>query len=129
MVVDASALLSAYLLEEDSFPYIEKLSNGKRKFMCPINALEADMVTLSRLGTEGVEELELYRSRSDIDIIPFDRAMKDLAYEAWKKYGKGRHKAKLNMGDCCAYALSKYLNEPLLYKGNDFIYTDVKSVL
>jgi ribonuclease VapC len=58
-------------------------------------------------------------------IIAFDSEQADLARNAWRQYGKGRHPAKLNFGDCCSYALAKYLNQPLLFKGDDFSKTDL----
>ena len=61
-----------------------------------------------------------------VDIIPFDEPLSDLAFEAYGRYGKGRHAARLNMGDCAAYALAKARGWPLLYKGDDFSGTDIE---
>jgi len=129
MVVDASAILAVLLKEEDAASYNKKLSLDGRKFMCPFNALEADMVITSRLGAAGKEKLDRHLFYSEVEIIPFTSGMQTLAYDAWLKFGKGHHKAKLNMGDCCAYATAKALNEPLLFKGGDFSLTDIESVL
>ena len=63
-----------------------------------------------------------------IEIVPVDREQALLAREAFRRFGKGRHKAGLNFGDCFAYALAKQKNEPLLYKGNDFSQTDISAV-
>ena len=65
-------------------------------------------------------------TRERIEIVPFDAAHSDLAFEAYGRYGKGRHPARLNMGDCAAYALAKARGWPLLYKGDDFSATDVE---
>ena len=129
MVIDASALLTVLLNEKEREIYEKVFARSERKFICPINALEADMVITDRMGKSGKERLELYLFNSEIDEIPFTSGMQALAFDAWLKYGKGRNKAKLNMGDCCAYATAKALNEPLLYKGGDFKLTDVKSVI
>jgi len=59
------------------------------------------------------------------EIIPFDASQARLATRAWQCYGKGNHPARLNFGDCCAYALAKHLGQPLLYKGEDFSQTDI----
>jgi len=71
-------------------------------------------------------ELLLYTSR--IQIVPFDHAQSTLAVRAWKRYGKGRHPAALNLGDCCVYALAKASGEPVLCKGGDFAQTDIAVV-
>jgi len=63
-----------------------------------------------------------------IEVVPVDREQALLAREAFRRFGKGRHKAGLNFGDCFAYALAKQTNEPLLYKGNDFSQTDIPAV-
>jgi ribonuclease VapC len=65
-------------------------------------------------------------ARENIEIISFDEDLSDLAFEAYRRYGKGRHPARLNMGDCAAYALAKSRGWPLLYKGEDFTQTDIE---
>jgi ribonuclease VapC len=64
-----------------------------------------------------------------VRLVPVDETQMRLAYSAWRKYGKGRNRARLNMGDCFAYALAKHLDEPLLYKGSDFVHTDIASAI
>jgi len=129
MIIDTSALLAILFAEEDSYIYSSSLALEGRKLMTPMNALEADIVIQARKGDMGHEALERLMYNCEIEVIPFDSTMRKLAFEAWIQFGKGRHRASLNMGDCCAYALSAYLKEPLLYKGNDFCQTDVLSVL
>ena len=73
--------------------------------------------------------MERFVYNSGIETLPFDSASRQLAYEAWQRFGKGRHPASLNMGDCCAYAAARLLRQALLYKGNDFRRTDISSVL
>mgnify|MGYP005863920345 CR=1 FL=1 len=126
MVIDTSAILAVLQNEEDRPMFESRFALGCRKFLCPFNALEADIVITSRYGSEGKRYLESFLFHCGIEILPFTRGMYELAYEAWLKFGKSRHKAKLNMGDCCAYAVAKALNEPLLYKGGDFSLTDIK---
>jgi ribonuclease VapC len=126
VVVDTSAILAVLFVEQDQFIFAEALAGHGRKFITPLNALEADIVVQARKGDDGKKNLDLFFYHSGLDIIPFDKGMHQLAFEAWKQYGKGRHPASLNMGDCCAYALAKYLNEPLLFKGDDFTKTDIK---
>jgi ribonuclease VapC len=128
MVVDTSALLAVLFQEEDAEYFAERFASGERKIMTPFNALEADIVVESRKGGDGKRELDLLMYKSAVEVVPFDHAMRVLAAEAWKKYGKSRHSAGLNLGDCCAYALSMYTREPLLYKGGDFGRTDAAKV-
>jgi len=72
--------------------------------------------------------LRLLLYRAKIEIVEMNKQQMQLALEAWRKFGKGHHPAKLNLGDCCSYALAKYSGEPLLFKGNDFSQTDIKVV-
>ncbi len=129
MVIDTSAILSVLFGEDDMAFYTSHLVKDGRKVMTPLNALEADIVVEARKGQEGRKELDLFLYHCAIEVLPFDNAMRTLAAEAWRQYGKGRHPAGLNMGDCCSYALAKYLMEPLLFKGEDFSRTDITSVL
>lgn len=79
-------------------------------------------------GKQGVENLNLLIEALSITIVSFSAEQAQLASEAFLKFGKGRHPAKLNMGDCFSYALTKYTNQPLSFKGNDFIHTDIDKV-
>jgi ribonuclease VapC len=86
------------------------------------------MIIEARKGENGGRELDLFLHRAKIDIVPVDSEQAELARIAWRQYGKGRHPAQLNFGDCFAYALSKISGEPILFKGNDFSLTDVRVV-
>ena len=129
MVVDTSAVLAVLLNEDDGLTYKQEFARELRKYMSSFNALEADIVITARFGVKGKELLDRFMFHSGIEIIPFSGGMTELAYEAWKRYGKSRHKAGLNMGDCCSYALARELNKPLLYKGGDFSLTDIEPVV
>jgi ribonuclease VapC len=83
------------------------------------------MLILGRDGEDGLRDLDLLIARSRIEIVPFTEAQAWLAREAFKRYGKGRHPAKLNFGDCMSYALAKETGEELLFKGTDFALTDI----
>ena len=82
-------------------------------------------------GRKGHVQNDLDRLIRQLDLVvrPFDQIQLDLAIDAFRRYGKGRHRAALNLGDFCSYALSRALNQPLLFKGNDFGFTDVKPAL
>jgi uncharacterized protein with PIN domain len=75
----------------------------------------------------GGRELDLFVHRAAIEIVPSDAGQAELARVAWREYGKGRHAAGLNFGDCFAYALARASGEPLLFKGDDFTRTDIQA--
>ena len=76
-----------------------------------------------------MRDLMTLLSQGRLTIAPFDEAQAALAFEAYRRYGKGYHSARLNLGDCAAYALARNLDAPLLFKGNDFSQTDIRRVL
>jgi ribonuclease VapC len=84
------------------------------------------MILESRYGVDGVRDLDLFMAKAQVSLVPVDEKQADLARRAFRKYGKGRHPTSLNFGDCFSYALARALDEPLLFKGNDFPQTDVE---
>jgi ribonuclease VapC len=125
MIIDSSALV-AILLEE---PEVLRLTTAiAETSICRLPAsclLEASMILLARRTEDGVRNLDLYVARSRMEIAPFTESQARLARTAFERYGKGRHPAKLNFGDCMAYALAKETGEELLFKGTDFALTDI----
>ena len=89
--------------------------------------LETFIVIENRFGEEGARILALYLHESGLTVVPVDRAQADLARRAYRRFGKGRHPAALNYGDCFAYALARSHNLPLLFKGDDFARTDLEA--
>jgi len=89
------------------------------------NLLEAGIVMQSRRGDEGARDLDLLLAKLNVEIVPFTARQAEIARKAFRRYGRGRHDAELNFGDCCAYALAKDESAPLLFKGDDFSKTDV----
>jgi len=89
------------------------------------NLLEAAIVIEARKGEAGSRELDLLMYRSGIEIVAVDRDQVETARLAWRRFGKGRHPAALNYGDCFAYALAKTRGLPLLFRGDDFARTDI----
>jgi ribonuclease VapC len=128
MVIDASALIAILAGEPDAEIYNRALVRDAARVICPVNWLEVAMVLNSR-DAEARAELDAYVARAAIEIVPVDAEQMRLAEHAWKSFGKGRHRARLNLGDCFAYALAKSSGEPLLFKGDDFRHTDVTPVL
>lgn len=130
MIVDASAVL-AILLEEEEGPTFKLLlaETTADLVISPLNYLEA-AVCVDRLPTNGkARELDPLLAALEVKVAPTTSQQALLAREAYQRFGKGNHPAKLNLGDCFAYALAKVRKEPLLFKGNDFRQTDVEAAL
>lgn len=126
MVLDTSALL-AVLFDEPEAEDVETLIAGDPvRLLSAGSALEAAIVVEARFGEAGGREFDLLLHRARVDIVPFDPDQLEIARGAWRRFGKGRHAAALNFGDCFAYALSRRSGEPLLFVGTDFTRTDVE---
>jgi len=128
MVIDSSAIIAILLGEPEAETFAQAIVRDPKRLMSAFSALETGIVIEAKKGEAGGREFELLLHRAKIEIIPFDLEQYEIAMEAWRKYGKGRHPAGLNIGDCCSYALAKYSGEPLLFKGEDFSRTDIPSV-
>jgi len=126
MVIDTSALLAIFLAEPERQSFLELIRQDGARLLSASNALEAAIVLEARRGEVAGRELDLFLHRLNIELIPVDAAQVEVARAGWRKYGKGRHPASLNFGDCFAYALAKTSGEPLLAKGNEFPKTDVQ---
>jgi ribonuclease VapC len=85
------------------------------------------MVIEARFGEAGGAELDLWLHKADVEIVAVTADHADQARRAWRRYGKGRHLAGLNFGDCFSYALAALTQEPLLFKGEDFSKTDIQA--
>jgi ribonuclease VapC len=126
VVIDTSALLAILLGESERGKFIQLLSESETRLLSAANALETAMVVESRRGEIAGRELDLFLHRTKTEIVAVDAEQFSIARFAWRKYGKGRHPAALNFGDCFAYALAKTSSEPLLAKGEDFRRTDLQ---
>jgi ribonuclease VapC len=93
--------------------------------MSMVGFVEASLVILSRRGVEGLADLAAFLDRAEIDRVAVDARQAEEAVQAFRRFGRGRHPAALNIGDCFAYALARATGEPLLFKGGDFVQTDV----
>lgn len=129
MIVDASALLAIILNESDADTFNRAISDELEDLLIsPINFVEA-AIRADKEGAETSTALDDIMRISGIKIAPPSIHQTRLAREAYQKFGKGNHKAKLNLGDCFAYALAKARSEPLLFKGDDFRMTDVEAAI
>lgn len=125
MIIDSSALV-AILLEEPGYEVLHRKVQAAMSARIPsTSVLEAAMVMISRVGVTGRDLLEEYLEGAHIEIAAFTSDHCELAIDAFENFGKGRHRAALNFGDCISYAIAKLAAEPLLYVGNDFGLTDI----
>ncbi len=125
MVVDSSAVSAILFGEAEGERFISAFASPGRKFMSAVTRLESAIVVEARKGEAGAKAFAELLAVSEIEILPFDSSQAEIALDAWRRYGKGRHPAGLNLGDCASYALAATLNRPLLFKGDDFTKTDI----
>src|SRR5436309_11634975 len=128
MVVDASAIMAIVKKEPEWRTFIRMISRAAAPLISPVNWYEA-AVNVEKYAPRNIRVVEIIVQKLAIRIVPVDETQMRVAHAAWKRYGKGRHRAQLNMGDCFAYALAQETGEPLLYKGKDFVHTDVASAV
>src|ERR1700752_5392201 len=125
MVVDNSALCAVFFHEPDREQFLSLMANADDVYLSTATSVECALVLLRKLGAEGETRAREFFGRGKFRIIPFDEAQAEIAKRGFQIYGRGRHRAGLNFGDCFSYALAKSLGEPLLFKGDDFRLTDV----
>jgi len=125
MVVDTSAVLAILLGEDDAAHFAQAIELAERSAMSAANWLEAAVVIDNRGDAVASREFDLFLRRSGIELQAVTMDQVQLARQAYHDFGRGRHPAGLNFGDCLAYALAKSLDKPLLFKGDEFGRTDV----
>lgn len=125
MVIDTSALAAIFFGEPERQRFLAAITSSELRLISAATVLETGIVVESRQGEAAGREFDLFLVRAKLETVPVDAQQIDLARSAWRKYGKGRHPAALNFGDCFSYALAKALSEPLLAKGTDFASTDI----
>ena len=128
IVVDASALVAIARAEPERANFLQVLAATDQRVIGAINFVEAGMVLTQRGDAFSAANFDQLLADLQVEVRE-DVALADLALAAYLRFGKGRHPARLNLGDCFAYALAKQLDAPLLYKGDDFAQTDVRSAL
>jgi len=125
MVIDTSALVAILQREIERRKFLEVIEAADSARMSVASFVETSIVIESRHGLEGLRDLDRFISRAGIELIPVDAEQGQIACSVFTRFGKGRHRAGFNYGDCFAYAAAMSLGEPLLCKGDDFIHTDV----
>jgi len=129
MVIDTSAILACLLGEPERASFTKAIEADSVRLLSVIGFVEASLIMLTRKRDDGLADLAAFLNDGEIDRVPVDAHQAAAAVEAFRRFGKGRHPARLNMGDCFAYALAKNTGEPLLFKGFDFPQTDVSPVI
>ena len=126
MVIDSSAIVAIAFNEPEAAAFESRIADDPVRLISAATILEIAMVIETRLGEPGGSELDLWLHKAGVEIVAVDAEQADLARRAWRRFGKGRHPAGLNYGDCFSYALAATRQEPLLFKGNDFSQTDIE---
>jgi ribonuclease VapC len=127
IVIDTSAVLAILQDEPERRAFNEAIEAAERRVMSTATLVETSIVIEARYGADGLRDLDLFVAKADIELASVDVEQAHAARRAFTEFGRGRHPAGLNYGDCFAYALAKVLQAPLLYKGADFAATDVGS--
>jgi ribonuclease VapC len=128
MVIDTSAIIAILTDEPERHEINARIAKAGRRLISAGAYLEAAIAIRARFGADGLQSLRQLLSTAGLQIVPFDADQAVIAAEACDRYGKGRHPAGLNFGDCFAHALSRATSEPLLFKGEDFTKTDALCV-
>ena len=126
MILDTSAMVAILYREPEAAEFTRLIHDADVCRISVANYVELSMVVESQLGPEAGRQAEAFLRRAGIVIEPITVAHGEIARQAFLDFGKGRHKAGLNFGDCFAYALAKATGEPLLFKGEDFGKTDIQ---
>ncbi|MCP3395339.1 type II toxin-antitoxin system VapC family toxin [Bradyrhizobium sp. CCGB12] len=130
MFIDASALTSLLTDEDEARELLARLHQAATRLTSPLAVWEAAIAVARVLGlpiSEASEAVESYLALMEIKIVQVPPETARIALDAFDRYGKGRHPARLNFGDCFAYACARYLGEPLMFKGTDFPQTDIEA--
>ena len=129
MVIDTSALVALLGMEPEAARLAQAIQGDAVRLLSAAALLESSIVVESRQGEAAVRELDLLLAKAGIQIEPVTAEQAEVARQAWRRFGKGRHGAGLNFGDCFSYALSRVTGEALLFKGKDFPQTDVTAAI
>jgi len=125
MIIDTSAIVAIFFQEPGYEELIQRLILAEKVAIGAPTLVECGIVLSARLGRDATSMLTRFLEERQIAVTPFTEAHFGIAVSAWHKYGKGRHPAGLNFGDCLTYAMVYLTNQPLLYVGSDFPQTDL----
>lgn len=126
VVVDTSAAMAILLGEDDAEEVLAALGESDHRLVSAATFVELGIVLEARLGPAGGAIAERFLRDAGIEVVDLDRTQADRALEGWRRFGKGRHRAGLNLGDCFAYGLAVATGHPVLCVGDDFTRTDAE---
>jgi ribonuclease VapC len=129
MVIDTSALVALLGMEPEAERIATAIEADPVRLLSAASLVEATIVVESKRGPQAGRELDLLIAKSGVQVEAVTAEQGEIARDAWRRFGKGRHAAGLNLGDCFSYALAKTSAEPLLFKGSDFGQTDISTVV
>lgn len=130
MFIDASALTALLTNEDDARELLARMQQARKRLTSPLAVWEAAIAVARVLGlgvAEAAEAVESYLAVMEIEMISVPPETARIALDAFDRYGKGRHPARLNFGDCFAYACARHFGQPLMFKGADFPQTDIEA--
>jgi len=127
VVIDASAVLAILQDEPERRRFNAVIAAARSCSLSAATLVALSIVVQARFGAEGHADLELFLRTAQVEIVSFNQEQAQIARAAFARFGKGRHRAGLNLGACISYALARFLDEPLLFKGDDFLHTDLLS--
>jgi ribonuclease VapC len=126
MVIDTSALVAILLGEPDAEQFARALADAPVRLLSAVSRVELSFVVEGRKGETGRADVELLLRDGGFDIVSVTPQQAEIAVDAFRRFGRGRHRAQLNIGDCFAYALATATGQTLLFKGDGFIHTDIR---
>jgi ribonuclease VapC len=129
MVIDTSAVVAILFEEEDQLRYAEAIEGAAARLVSAVTRVELSFVIEGRKREAGRERLERFLALTAAEVVAVTPQQAMIAIDAFRFYGKGRHLAGLNIGDCFSYALAVATGHKLLFKGNDFVHTDIQAAL
>ena len=126
MVVDTSALVAVLLREPEADRFVRVLADAPIRLLSAVTRVELSFVMEGRKREAGRADLDRLLQVGGFDIVSVTPRHAEVAIDAFRRYGKGRHRAGLNIGDCFSYALAAVMDFELLFKGDDFVHTDIR---
>jgi ribonuclease VapC len=129
MVVDTSALVAILLGEPDAERFARALGAAPVRFLSAVTRVELSCVIEGRKGETGRADVELLLRDGGFEVVSVTPQQAEIAVDAFRRFGRGRHRARLNIGDCFSYALAVATDQVLLFKGDDFGHTDIRPAL
>ena len=126
MIIDTSAIVAILNDEPERDAFVAAIVDASYNGMSTAAFVETSVVLESRYGYDGIRDFDLFLVKAGVELVPLDVEQAHIARQAFREYGKGRHPAGLNFGDCFSYALARCNDDCLLFKGNDFSQTDIK---